>query len=515
MASFYEEIRKSDMISDDNENAQSRANIDKWIFRLFLFLIGFIPLVVMANVEIVVSPLVSNIDLLSSGAKGDLFTHYKALLILVVTIIAGAMLLAKVFFMDGTIRKTVLNCVLGLFAVAIVVSTLASPNISVALNGQFNRSDGAISWLCYIALMFIAMNIKYPKKVVAYVTYAFYPFVLLNLIIMTMNFYGKDLLQTSWMQKFVSLFLPEGANLTEGSTLVGTLNQWNYMSGMFAVMTVLFLAWAIVDEHVTRSIFSMIMAVISNAIMLMALSTSGFLSLIVTIIFILFLVYKVTNKKKAISILFGFIILSTGVFHILANENHRIWDESFGFFLDNNPYEEVASIANISDLFESRVYASDEVLELPELPDASWAPGTGRFYIWEKALDLVKERPLLGYGLDTIMYNFPHYNIDARGGNHNENTIVDKPHNMYMGVLYGTGIFGVIALLFIISIVILSGVLQVTKENMLVLGVFTSAIIAFSIQSLFNDSLPGMTSLLFVFMGILVVIQKDDQQIIE
>ncbi|MER2108113.1 MAG: O-antigen ligase family protein [Solibacillus sp.] len=515
MTSFYEELNKRDVISDEAENRQSRQKADKWIFGILLSIIGFMPLIIMGDIEEIISPLVTTNGLLTSGVKGELFTSYKALYLVVATIIAAAILLAKIFFMNGTIRKSIFNYALGIFAVMIVLSTIFSPNISIAMSGQYNRSDGAMSWLCYTALMFIAMNIEYPKKVVTYVTYAFYPFVLINFVIITMNFYGHDLLQRGWMQTLTSLFLPEGASLGSGSEIVGTLNQWNYMSGMFAVMAILFLAWAIVDEHLVRSIISMVMAVISAAVMLMALSTSGFLALVVTMIFILFLVVKVTNKKRAIGILLGFIILSAGAMHTLANENHHIWDESFGFFVDSNPYKEVAATVSIGDIFESKAYASDEVLELPVLPEAAWAPGTGRFYIWEKTLDLVKERPLVGYGLDSIMYNFPHYNIDARGGNYDEKTIVDKPHNTYMGILYGTGIFGILALLFIIAGVSLMAIKQIVTKNALKLGVFMTAIIAFAVQALFNDSLPGMTSVLFVLMGILVVMLKDTQQVNE
>ena len=235
MTSFYEELHKSKKYSDEKENTQSRVNVDKWIFRLLLFLIGFMPLVVMGNIEEIISPIISNLDILSSGIKGDLFTHYKAWIVLIITIITGVLLLVKFLFMDGTIRKTYLNYVLGIFVVVIVVSTVVSPNISIALNGQYNRSDGAISWLCYVALMFIAMNIEYPKNVVKYIMYMMMPFVFINLYIITMNFYGKDLLQNSWAQSVVSIMLPEGANISEGSQLLGTLNQWNYMSGMFAI----------------------------------------------------------------------------------------------------------------------------------------------------------------------------------------------------------------------------------------------------------------------------------------
>lgn len=98
--------------------------MDQWIFYSLLVLIGFMPLIVLPTQE-VISPLISNVDVLSSGIKGDLFTHYKALMLLIVTLFVSALFLGKIFFMGGTIRKTYLNYVLGVFVVAIVVSTIA------------------------------------------------------------------------------------------------------------------------------------------------------------------------------------------------------------------------------------------------------------------------------------------------------------------------------------------------------------------------------------------------------
>lgn len=298
MTSFYEELHKSKKYSDEKENAQSRVNIDKWIFRLFLFLIGFMPLVVMGNTEEIISPLISNIDILSSGTKGDLFTYYKALIVLIITTITGILILVKVLLMDGIIRKTYLNYVLGIFVFVIVVSTIMSPNISIALNGQYNRSDGAISWLCYVALMFIAMNIDYPKNVVKYIMYAMMPFVFINLYIITRNFNGKDLLQNSWIQNIVSIMLPEGANISEGSQLLGTLNQWNYMSGMFAMMTVMYLAWAITAKKWYENMAGAIMASASIAVMFMSISTSGFLTVALLLIVILIAILFTEKKVK-------------------------------------------------------------------------------------------------------------------------------------------------------------------------------------------------------------------------
>ena len=512
MSTYLEYLNKKDDVVDEHENSQSRVTIDRWIFGLFLVLLGVMPLLVFGNVEEVISPLISNVDMLSSGVKSDLFTHYKSIMLLIFTAIISIMFFIKIFFMDGQLKKTILNYFIGAFVIAIVLSTIFSPNITIALNGQYNRSDGALSWLCYIALMFIAMNIEYPKNVVRYIMYTMIPFVYINLYIITMNFYSKDLLQKSWLQKLVSSTLPEGAGLSEGSQLVGTLNQWNYMSGMFAVMAIFYLAWSLTEKNLIQSIIGMVTSVVSTAIMLMALSTSGFLTMLVTLIFVVLLIFKVTNKKKAIGLLLGFVVLNTIVFNVLANENKRIWDESFGFIISNNPYEGIEEVS-ISKLLDSKVYAADEVFELPVLPEAGWAPGTGRLYIWEKTMDLVKERPLFGYGMDSIAYNFPHYNIDARGGNNSENTIVDKPHNMYLGVLYGTGIVGGIALLLLVGAVCIIGLREVFINKNVMLGGVTCAVIAFAIQAMFNDSLPGMVPLLFVLMGILVV--KSKEQIIE
>ncbi|MBU5252261.1 hypothetical protein KQI46_09955, partial [Lysinibacillus capsici] len=155
MSKFYEKVAYRDV----EEDIKSQKSVDKWIFGLLLIVIGFVPLIVMASVVEVQSPLVTNVSALTGGTKGDLFTHYKAVAVIVITVLAEIMFMAKILFMNGEIRKTKLNYAIGAFAVAIVLSTIFSPNISIALHGQYNRTDGAISWLCYLALFFIAMNI--------------------------------------------------------------------------------------------------------------------------------------------------------------------------------------------------------------------------------------------------------------------------------------------------------------------------------------------------------------------
>lgn len=516
MASFYEELQTTS-INDEKENVQSRVNVDKWIFRLLLLLIGLMPLIVMAKVVNVASPLTSNIGELASGNKGDLFTYYKSLVVLAITLVAGVMLLLKVLFMGGTIRKTVINYVLGIFAVVIVLSTVLSPTVTIALNGHYNRTDGAISWLCYIALAFIAMNIQYPKKSFNAILYAFYPLVLINLFIITMNFYGKDLLQKGPVQKLVSLFLPEGANITAGSTLVGTLNQWNYMSGMFAIMLVLFLAAALFEKNVGKAIIHLLIALSSLAIVFMSISSSGFITVVVLLPVLLVALFMGSKKKQSFLIFVVFFIAAIPIFHIAASQNAKVWDETIGMVIKNNPYlpeaqpEATASTYNVEGMFTTKAYAAEK-FALPTLPERATAAGSGRMYIWDKAFNLVKERPLFGYGLDSMMYQFPHYNIDARAGLADENTIADKPHNMYVSLLFGTGIIGLLCMLVLMMLSIgapLKTAIQTKSAPIFILGI---AWVAFLLQSMFNDSLPGTSAVAFTLLGMMLAMTLQSKE---
>ncbi|MCR5481268.1 MAG: O-antigen ligase family protein [Clostridia bacterium] len=75
--------------------------------------------------------------------------------------------------------------------------------------------------------------------------------------------------------------------------------------------------------------------------------------------------------------------------------------------------------------------------------------GSGRGYIWSRTFPLMKDTVLLGHGADTYCLYFPHDDYvgkyNSAGWANNLTMIVDKPHNMYMGMWVGTGGISVIA----------------------------------------------------------------------
>ena len=133
---------------------------------------------------------------------------------------------------------------------------------------------------------------------------------------------------------------------------------------------------------------------------------------------------------------------------------------------------------------------------------------TGRMYIWSRSIPKIMEKPLFGYGADTFELVFPNYDYVGLYKTYNRNRIiVDKPHNMYIGIAMNTGIIALIAFLLInliyikntISILIKS---KINNEiDIYRLGILFS-IISYLIIGMMYDSNIVSTSIYYILLGI-------------
>jgi hypothetical protein len=74
--------------------------------------------------------------------------------------------------------------------------------------------------------------------------------------------------------------------------------------------------------------------------------------------------------------------------------------------------------------------------------------GNGRGYIWSRSLPLIKDTLFIGHGADTYFLHFPHNDyVGKYNTGWNINAIVDKPHNMYIGMAVNTGVISLLAFL--------------------------------------------------------------------
>jgi putative inorganic carbon (HCO3(-)) transporter len=128
--------------------------------------------------------------------------------------------------------------------------------------------------------------------------------------------------------------------------------------------------------------------------------------------------------------------------------------------------------------------------------------GANRIFIWERVIELIKQRPLLGYGLETLDIVFTEaYEHDIMAL-FKHLIFFDKAHNEYLNIAVSTGIPSlVLYLTFIFSIVIKA--FKNVKNNHLIIPLLCS-VIGYLIQAFFNISVVSVAYIYWAFLGIML-----------
>jgi hypothetical protein len=501
---------------------EAQTSIDSKIMAILIGMLVIIPLITRTAILTHISPAIGDATL-QSGMKADVFTYYKFVLLQIGTVLLLCFFLYKTLGKGYLIPKNYMNLPTALLVLIIAITTLTAPYKSLALFGQYNRHEGTLAYLCYLAIFFITANVVYSEKKLRAFFFALYPVVIINAVLGLLYFYGVDLLKLSFVQ---SLILPpdlQGNAIRSGSAFNSTLNNPNYVSGISAVFAVIFLVKAVFDKSLLHKGIDVLLSVLSFALLLTSLSTSGFLTFIVLLPVIVILIIAGVKPGRSFATLLVALILNGCVYAVLEPHNPAVWTNTFGFFAGQKADAPAISTrvvnpsdiaAEISPFSLDAVYAADGKQAQDEfnLPNPGWAAGTGRVYIWKQTIGLIKQRPLLGYGLDTLAYEFPQNDVNKISNLNDSNTVVDKPHNMYLGLAYGSGVLALAAFLWLIGRHIWAylSVLRyrITNEKEIVLAALFAGWAAYLVQGLFNDSINGTSLIFWIIFGVSASIIK-------
>ncbi|MFH1778009.1 MAG: O-antigen ligase family protein [Candidatus Omnitrophota bacterium] len=127
---------------------------------------------------------------------------------------------------------------------------------------------------------------------------------------------------------------------------------------------------------------------------------------------------------------------------------------------------------------------------------------SGRILIWKASLNMFRERPVFGYGINTFMYNYPRFMLRTAW----EEYTSDLPHNCYLMIAVEMGIVGFLAFLYLLYAlfeIIFKSLARMPKQDFFT-GVLTGllgALICYLIHSFFDNNLQTMqTAFLFWFL---------------
>lgn len=136
---------------------------------------------------------------------------------------------------------------------------------------------------------------------------------------------------------------------------------------------------------------------------------------------------------------------------------------------------------------------------------------SGRGYIWSKTIPLLKDHILLGSGADTFIFRFPHSDYVGRYNYGFYNTIMSKPHCLYLQTGVQTGVLSLIAFLVFYFMYLVDTVKLYFKHD---LDTFVSqagiavmvGTVSYMISGISNDSTITVAPVYWVMMGLGIAI---------
>lgn len=144
---------------------------------------------------------------------------------------------------------------------------------------------------------------------------------------------------------------------------------------------------------------------------------------------------------------------------------------------------------------------------------AFWNIGSGRGYIWDKTVPILKAHPVLGTGPDTYALYFP--NTDYLNLYHTgfSNEIITKPHSLYLQIAAQTGIPSLIAFLVFYAMYAISSIKLYMRYNFkkyeVRIGIaILAGTFGYLVTSIANDSTIAVAPLFWTLIGVGLAIHR-------
>lgn len=344
------------------------------------------------------------------------------------------------------IEKIVLILIIAFFSFCIIATILADYPIQSLIGTQYRR-EGLFTYITYLFIAINSMFICNCDKKKIY-----------QLLIVV----GTILSIITMLNLKSYLFYNQ-------RSYNGIFFQFNHFSYFLILALVCNTCLFITSNKKFEKVIYLLTYIIMLYMLIINNTFGGYLALFVTTIFIL--VYYIFIKKirlSSIIILVTFILLSL-----------------FGTNKGNNIV--------YSNLKENTEQIKEAVSTNFEDKQVVYQLGTTRGKLWVKAIEMIKERPIFGYGIEGLEQQYHKIGM----------TYADKPHNIILALSGYIGIPGMLCFftaLGIVMIVVLTKIKELNDED--IIAYF--ACICFLGSSLVANSMFYTTPYFFIFLGIIL-----------
>lgn len=133
---------------------------------------------------------------------------------------------------------------------------------------------------------------------------------------------------------------------------------------------------------------------------------------------------------------------------------------------------------------------------------------SGRGYIWSRTIPMMQDYLLKGAGADNFPVVFPQDDVIAKLNIYMDaNTVIDKPHNIYLQIAINTGVLSLVAILAVWSTYIISSLKLYSKIPFNTTDKFIGVtcfigIISYLVTAVFNDSIISVAPIFWIILGL-------------
>lgn len=499
---------------------EASEKIDKIIIIISILMLAIIPNVMYRKDVTSYSPIITGHPY-ATGSQVDVFNYYKSVLVNISAFFMLILFSYKTIVLKQDIKKHILNIVVPILGFIILLSSIMSDYKSIAFFGNHDRFEGSLAWFSYLVIFFVLFNTKIDEKYYKFYYIALIPFIIINSVFSISYLYGHNLLvEQEWLNNML------GGGLS--GYIITTLYNPNFGSGISAVVFSISLMYLLLEKNIKVKILLLLSTVFSFAMLIAMASSGGFVTILITIPFILVIAVRMRGIKNFSiwgSLVF---ILSFLVYTIFSKANEKVYNESFSIidkinsvsnliipvcitvfilavlfmkFINRKKFFDIflgvilvsflVGFFSISSLVRNNIGEIKSNSIYQKINEIS----TDRINIWLKTINLMNGDLFLGNGLDTLPYEMVKNDEDEGISTYGE--FIDKPHNWYLTISYGLGVIGLLSILLLLGFVFRNIFFNLSDKNdSKYVYIFGIGVMSYAIQGLSNDSFSG-TSIIF------------------
>lgn len=401
--------------------------------------------------------------ILFTTATSELFEVPKMLFVYLVAVILTTLTLVKfVIAKELIIPKNLILATLVVILSVSIASTAGSIDRFTSIFGYPSRLNGGLlSQIAYTLIFFSALvnldKVKSAKIILIIIATA-----LAVSLWGIPSYFGRDpnclvltgkLTSTCWQQEF-----------DPTKRIFSTLGQPNWLASYLVLVLPLAISQIFLTKIPSRKILFLLSSLVIFIAALLTNSRAGLAGLLISTL--LFLALMGAGRiKKNLKILLALFL----------------------------PIAIIATVAGSTMI--SRI---SEVLNPPQQPQAGTESGQIRLIVWQGALSIFKNNPLLGTGPETFPYAYYQHRPTAHNKTTEWNFFYNKAHNEFLNYLANLGILGLGSYGAFLTLTILA--LWKVRQFPTAIGAL-AAIVGYQLTILFGFSVVVTQTIMFLVIS--------------